>query len=147
MAELFLRLGCALVGWLLAYAYGILLAIVPAADCSPALWRTTLLFAGLGAVAIGLLPLGLHWRASLRWLSLPALPLFAYGVWVAFMLWDAVGGAALCDVHAGVTGAMSGDPWQRAWPPIQIGVSLACAFQCARFWRPADSDVSEHRAQ
>jgi len=144
VAEIFLRLGCALVAWLLAYAHGILLAVVPVADCSPALWRTTLLFAGLGAMAAALLPLGLRWRDSLRWLSVPAVPLLGYGAWVALTLWDGVGGASLCDVRSGAESAGPGEPWERVWAPIQLVVSVACAAQCARFWWKPSEDAAEN---
>ncbi len=148
MAGLFLRLGCALVSWILAYSHAILLAVVPQADCSPALWRTTLLFAGLGAAAAALLPLGLPWREWLRWISVPLIPLLLYGAWVAWTMRAGIEGAALCETLAGVAEPATGEPWHRAWPPIQLVVTLACTAQCLRFWRPApDSDAAEHLAQ
>jgi hypothetical protein len=149
VAEIILRLGCALVGWLLLFAHGILLGVVPVADCTPELWRATLLFALLGGLAAAILPVGLPWRATLRWLALPALPLLGAGALLAVRLWDGVSGAALCDVLAEAEEPLSGEPWQRAWAPIQLAVTLACAVQALRFWLPhqSPSDSAEHLAE
>lgn len=139
MAEIFLRLGCSLVGWLMLFAHGLLLAVIPAADCSPELWRTTLGFALLAAIGALLLPAALAWRASMRWCALPALPLWAVGAWVATSLLGpaTLDGASLCDAWAGAAKPEPAAGWERAWAPLQLVAIAGGVIQAGRFWRRA----------
>ena len=137
MAEVILRLSTGLVGWLLLFAHGLLLAVVPEADCSPELWRTTALFAGFAVVAALLLPAALRWRDSLRWLAVPACLLWLYGLFVSAGLFSGstLGAVSLCASLAGMQDPTSSAGWERAWAPLQIGAILFAAVQASRYWR------------
>ncbi|MEM7411676.1 MAG: hypothetical protein AAF430_15710 [Myxococcota bacterium] len=143
-AELFLRIGCGLVGWLLIYAHALLLAVVPQADCSRELFSTTLLFAVFALVAAGLLQGSLHWRSALRWCLVPVVPLWLLGLGVAFGLWETAAATAptLCDALAGNTEVTERAGWERAWVPAQLGAILACAVSGARYWTTPDAKAA-----
>jgi hypothetical protein len=137
LAELILRMSCGLVAWLLVFCHGLLLAVVPQADCSPELWRTTLLFAAFGLIAALLLPVALPWRASLRWLALPCAPLWVYGAYVSAGLLEpaTIEGVALCDALTNAPNPAAAAIWQRAWAPVQIATLVLCVVQGLRYWR------------
>ena len=144
-AELFLRIGCGLVGWLLIYAHALTLAVVPQADCSQELFSTTLLFAAFAGVAAGLLLAALPWRGTLRWLALPVVPLWMLGGATAVGLADSIGSFAptLCAILEG-GGHEVGEraSWERVWVPAQCGAILVCAVSAARYWVGSDADAS-----
>lgn len=137
LAEVILRLACGLVGWLLLFAHGLLLAVVPEADCSPELWRTTALFAGFAVVAALLLPAALRWRASLRWLAVPAGGLWLYGLFVSagLLSGSTLGNASLCASLVDLQDPALSSSWERAWAPLQLVAIFFAASQAARYWR------------
>ena len=135
-----LRLGCGLVGWLLVFAHALLIAVIPAADCSRELWGVSLLFAGLALVGSLLLAGGLGWRSQLRWCALPAAALWLRGLWIVIGLAPAsLAGAELCAALAGAPSPEPAPVWQRAWAPVQLAAIAACAFGAWRYWRPEDA--------
>ena len=85
-------------------------------------------------LAAVLLPAALRWRASLRWLAMPAAALWIYGLYVAAGLFagSTIGGAAFCDSLLGERSATAALGWERAWAPLQIVAILLCAAQAAR---------------
>lgn len=139
MSEILLRLACGLVGWLLVFSHGLILAVLPVATCDDELFATSLVFAGFAALsAAWLLPAALEWRAQLRWCALPAAALWAWAVWGAWPLLPetTLGGVDACQVLAGRTGTDAGRVplLQRAWAPLQLLVLGACGRQALRYW-------------
>jgi len=149
VAEIILKLGCGLVGWLLVFSHGLVLAVTPAADCSTELWRASLIFAvGAGVAALFLLPAALPWAGHLRWCALPAAGLWIAGAWLAAPLvaTTTFGGQELCAALAGMPTAEPGaPPWQRAWPPVQFAAIAGCAWQALRYWRRDDAEAATPR--
>lgn len=152
-AEIILRIGGAIGGWLVFAGLCLVLAIVPQADCTPGseqLWRGTLLFAGVSFLALIFVGRGLQWAPSLKWLTLPALALAALATVAVFpgLSTTTFGGASLC----AITGAASSldlgpehpaSTVERLWPVAQLGVLLFGAIQAGRYWRaPADSSAT-----
>lgn len=138
LAEVFLRVGSAMVGWLLVYAHALLLAVVPRSDCSAELWRVSALFALLALVASLLLRAGLPWRGMLRWLALPAALLWAIGGPTVVALFGPVtlDGVGLCSALLGAPDALPAAGWERAWPPLQALAIVLAAARALGYWRP-----------
>lgn len=137
MSDLLLRVACGLVGWLLVFAHGLLLAVVPVATCNRELFATTLVFAGFAAVsAAWLLPAALRWRAQLRWCALPAAALWAWAGWTGWPLLTetSLGGMDACQVLAGSDAGDRASALERLWAPVQLLVLGACGRQALRYW-------------
>ena len=142
-AEVILRLGGALGGWLIFVAHGLVIASIPEADCNPdgdAMWKGTLFLGLLDGFGTLLLARGLAWRKSLRWLALPAVPLAIYGCWriAPAVVFTTLEGASLCRlVDPGAMGleGLGATPIQRVWPLVQIGVLAMACGSAARYWR------------
>lgn len=125
-AEVFLRMGLALVAWMMLFTHFVWLAVLHVTGCGPdgdALHRLLL---GLAPVTLGFAFLVRVTRpfaeihAMLRWLGVPLGLLLLLGL---RSIWGVatqvnVGAAALCG---------SGEPalWQLAWAPTQLIVVLA----------------------
>lgn len=152
-AEIILRIGGAIGGWLVFAGLCLVLAIVPQADCTPGseqLWRGTLLLAGVSFLALIFVGRGLRWAPSLKWLTLPALALAALAAVAIYpgVSTTTLGGTSLC----AITGAASGldldltppaSTVERLWPVIQLSVLLFGAIQAVRYWRAsADSSAT-----
>lgn len=141
-AEIILRVGSGVGGWLVFIAHALVVAVVPRADCDPTsdeLWLGTGVLAALSAAALVLLGLGLPWRSSLRWLALPAaaLAVYAAAFVVPAVLATSIAGRSLCSIAGASTdpAAIAATGLQRAWPVFQVLVlGFGCA-QAARFWR------------
>lgn len=145
-AEIILRIGSGIAGWLVFTGHALVIAALRRADCDPSsdeMWTGTLLLAGVSAGALALVGLGLRWRASLRWLALPAAALALYAaIGIAPALAStSIDGASLCGVTA--AGAASSAPataLQCAWPVAQLAVlAIGCA-QGVRYWRTHEED-------
>jgi hypothetical protein len=147
LAEIVLRIGGGLGGWLLFIAHALVIAVVPRADCDPAsdeMWIGTL---ALAAVTVGAVPLlelgmGLPSRESTRWLAVLALPLAglaAVGVAPA-LVGTTLDGGPLCAIAGALPAnpelaARSATGVQRIWPMAQLLVLAACSAQAFRYWR------------
>jgi hypothetical protein len=142
-AEVILRVGGAIGGWMILLAHGLVIASIPHADCDPRsdeMWLGTLLLGTLDGFGLILLGRGLAWRASLRWFAPPAVALAIYACWViapsiAFTTFD---GASLChwvDRPSTAMDVFPATPVQRVWPIFQIAVFLAACGSAARYWR------------
>ena len=144
-AEIILRIGAGIGGWLVFVAHALVIAVLPRADCDPRsdeLWLGTLVLALLSGAAVALLGLGLRWRQSLRWFAAPAVALAVYaaiGV-VPSVAQTSLDGGPLCAMTAAGSTPIDLQSFpatglQRSWPPVQLLVlALGCA-QGARFWR------------
>jgi len=146
-AEIVLRIGGAIGGWLTFIAYALTLGVLGRADCDPnsqELWRGTLFFGFLTALALLLVGRGLQWRRALRWLASIAA---ALGVYAGLVILPAIGavtlgGDSLCGVTRAGGDAFSGfvaTPLERLWPLVQFAILALGLVQAARYWR-ADSD-------
>lgn len=150
-AEIILRIGVALGGWLIFIGNMLLVGVVRYADCEPGndeMWRGTLFFGVLSGAAVAASTLGIAWRKELKFLAgvgalliLYALPVIGSG-----LLSTTIGGESLCHI-AGQTqqsvdvSALGPTLVERAWPPVQLLVGLIGAIQTRRFFRadPEDS--------
>ncbi len=146
-AEIILRIGASIGGWLIFIGYALTLAVLREADCDPAsdqIWRGTLFFgllSGLGLLFVGR---GLAWRDSIRWFSIPACALALYSGFGLLPGIDAttVGGGSLCVIaNSPLTtaelAAIEASTLERIWTPLTIVVLVAGLVQGARYWWPS----------
>ena len=143
-AEIILRIGASIGGWLVFIGFCLILAVLREAECDPAsdeLWRGTLFFGGLSGLSLLFVGRGLPWRDAIRWLSVPAIGLALYA---GFGIAPAIGatsidGGSLCviasptvsDARLAEFGAST---LERAWPVCQLFVLAAGLFQAGRYW-------------
>ena len=135
-AEVFLRLGVSLVGWMVIFAYLLWLLVLPQVPCSPgepSLWAVLLGATPVVALFALLLPSsrrlpGVH--DVLRYAALPTLLLAALGLRIAgtALLDNTLGDARVC--------GLASQFWSSAWAPIQLGMLLFIALQAWRCFRP-----------
>lgn len=125
LAEILLRLGCNLVGWMIIYSHCIWLAVIPQIGCGTEgdeIFRLSLAFS---PVAIGAaLLLGLAHKLTtvvgyLKWLAVPLILLVPLTVSpiLAALETTTLGGTAFCE-------AIVATSWQRVWAPIQVATLL-----------------------
>lgn len=138
-AELFFRLGSALVGWLVIYAHLLMIAVIPRSTCSPdnpGLWQPTLITWLLTAAAILLVRLGEPFRDTIRWLTIPLAPLWLAAAWalLPYLVSATVGGAHVCTVLNPDFGAPAA-LWHRLWAPVQTAALTVIAWAALRYWR------------
>ena len=135
-AEVFLRLGSALVAWMVVYAYYLWTAILRQAGCvaeSDEMYRLILGMAPLAAAFSFLLRVTRTMQEvhnALRWLSVPFLllvPAALLSIWAVLMRVN-VGGQAMCDDSAISL-------WQLWWAPLQICTVGLTAAMMLRVWR------------
>jgi hypothetical protein len=137
-AEVFLRLGCSLVAWMVVYAYAVWLAALHAMACGPGGDEMHRLLLGL-APATGVLALMLRLtrpfaeiHRMLAWLGVPVGLLLVAGlrnVWTAFSTSN-LNGTSVCGEAAPAT-------WQVVWAPVQIAAIVAIAVILVSVWRQA----------
>jgi hypothetical protein len=139
-AEVFLRLGLGLVGWMVLYAHYLWLAAARRVGCGPDGDEMFALLLGFAPVAAAFAFATLATRPFdeihriLRWLGIPLLLLAPFGVmttwWVSGTVF--VEGRALC--------APGGPPlWQQLWAPAQLATLVVTLVTLASAWRRADS--------
>ena len=137
-SEVFLRLGCALVAWMMLYAHFVWLAALGSVGCGPdgdELHRVLLAFVPFSIGFAFLLrvtePMEEVHR-TLRWLALPLAPLMLVGAYLVLVTWRSVlvHGQGICsdDAAAG---------WQQLWGPAQLLAIVVCAVMLIRTWRKA----------
>ena len=144
-AEVFLRLGCALVAWMMTFAYLVWLAALHAMACGPDGDEIYRLLLGMApaVAAIALLlrvirPFGdIH--KMLSWLAVPLallLPFALRNIWQVFATVNLDNGA-ICSAGEPAT-------WQQIWSPAQFFAVLFVAVLVVKVWRdarrPADTD-------
>ena len=144
-AEIMLRVGLAVGGWLILIGNMLLVGVLRFADCDPEtdeMWRGTLLFGVLAGAAIAASGFGLKWKKEVRFLAAIGglLSLYAAPVIGAGLLETTIGGAALCSV-AGQTppgvdlSEFAPTQIEKIWAPVQAIVASIATFQAWRFWR------------
>jgi hypothetical protein len=141
-ADIISRIGAAIGGWLIFTGHCLTLSVLPQADCDPAsdeLWRGTLLFAFVSAIALLFVGRGLRWAASLRWLTVPAIGLAALAAWAIApaIIATSLAGESLCAIAAPTGQTLEGvvaTGVERSWPVVQLGVILFGLVQASRTW-------------
>ena len=138
-AEVFLRLGSALVAWMMLFAYTLWLAAAHVVDCGPDGDEMYRLLLGLAPFTIAFAFLVRVTRPfdeihrMLRWLGVPLsllLILDARTVW---------GAASRVYVDAtGLCGDGLGGQWEQAWVPVQVVTMLVVAALVAREMKQPD---------
>ena len=134
-AEVFLRLGCALVAWMVIYAYFLWLAVAGRVGCGPdgdEMYRLLLGMAPITLVFAYLLrstrPLpDIH--RILRWLSVPLvllLPFATYTIGYVF-------GRVLIDEN-NICGTSPPAAWVQWWAPLQFATAAIVCFLVVRVW-------------
>jgi hypothetical protein len=137
-AEVFLRLGCALVGWMLIFTYAVWLAALHAMGCGPDGDEMHALLLGLAPVAAGCAFMLRMTRPfpdihrMLGWLGVPLLLLLPFvlrNTWAVFSR-TSIEGTAICSDTDPAT-------WQIAWAPAQLITVLLIALLVIAVWRHA----------
>jgi hypothetical protein len=132
---MFLRLGCAVVAWLVLFAHCLWLAVLGSSvDCANGgaqPWLALLLWTPLTLLFVGLLPLGFGVPGIGRLLRAPAvllIPLLALAgrATLSTMVTVNFGGEPIC---AGAAG------WQPFWAPVQIATLSLIAIVGVWVWR------------
>ena len=143
-SEVFLRLGCALVAWMMLYAHFVWLAALGNVGCGPGgdeLHRALLLMAPLTIGFAFLLsmtrPLAEVHRI-LRWLGLPLAALMLSGGYHAFVVSRSVylSGLGICSENDATA-------WHQFWGAAQLLVIIVCAAMIVRVWKYAAASSSE----
>lgn len=132
-ADVFLRLGSALVGWMVLYAYVLWLAALNALGCGPDADEMHRLLFGMAPVAccFAILlrvtrPLS-EVHSILRWLGVPLLlssPFVFVSIWKTFYRAN-LESLAICSNSAAAL-------WERAWAPTQLLMFLIIAYLLIR---------------
>ena len=153
-AEIVLRIGTSIAGWLIFIALGLTLAVIPDATCDPGsdeIWRGTLLFGLLSGLSLLFVGRGLPWRESIRWLSVPAMGLAVYAAFgiLPAVVGTTLGGESLCAIadstaSAAELAAIEATGIERIWPILQLSVLAIGTMQGVRYWtgpteRPDDA--------
>ena len=138
-AEVFLRLGTALVAWMMLVTYFVWLAVMQVVGCGPdgdemhrlllGLAPFTCVFAALTRVTIKFPDI----HALLRWLTVPLVVLTPFclrTLWGVFETINRLGQAA-CGV---------GQPpaWQSAWVPLQMLTLAVVLWVLVKGWRASE---------
>ena len=135
-SEVFLRLGCALVAWMMLYAHFLWLAALRNIGCGPdgdELHRVLLL---LVPVTIGFAFLIRMTRPIeevhriLRWLGLPLAALILIGGYQAVSVWRAVHATGL-----GICSTSEAAAWHQIWGVAQLLVIIISTAMVVRAWR------------
>lgn len=136
-AEVFLRLGVALVAWMVLYAHFLWLAALHAMGCGPDGDEMHKLLLGLAPFTIGL---SYALRATrpfeeihsiLRWLGVPLVLLTPFAIRSVWQVLQSVyvSGASICNAAAPPA------TWENVWVPAQSGTLLLVLFMIFRVWR------------
>ena len=142
-SEVFLRLGCALVAWMVLYMHVVWLAASVAIGCGPdgdALYEF-LLGSAVFSAALSLLlratrPMPEVHR-TLRWLAVPLAalsPIALYGIWTVFSVVN-LGEQPLCSMPPAPL-------WQRGWAAIELLTLTFIGWRIAQEWRAATAHGS-----
>jgi len=132
-AEILLRLGSALVAWMVIYAYFLWTVILRQVDCSEELYKLLL---GMAPITVGLAVLLRNTRPLddvhriLRWLSVPLLLLIPP---VALSIWSVLSRVNIQGM--GICSAERGAEWHPWWAPVQVVAIAFSILMLLRVWR------------
>jgi len=142
-AEVFLRLGCALVAWMMLYTHVLWLAALYAIGCGPDGDEMHRLLLGLApftwgfAFLLGVTRPFAEIHSMLRWLGIPLLLLLPFtlrSIWSIFQTVN-LNAAAICSHETPST-------WQLLWAPLQLLTLLLVAYMVIKVWRSVARDVA-----
>ena len=149
-AEIILRAGVSVGGWLIFIGLALTLAVVPEWDCDPIsdeIWRGTFLFGLLGFAGLLCVGQGFQWRDSLRWFAVPAAGLALYAGYFILpaLTTTSLNGESLCFIANSKVPSLEGysaTTIERLWPVLQLIVLGLGLVQSVRYWRvPVDAGV------
>ena len=140
-AEIFLRLACALVAWMLLYAHLLWLAALRVTGCGPDGDELHRLLLGLSILTVSAAG-AIHAtkpmhevHSALRWISIPPALI---SPWVLASIWTVFRTVNLD--RTGLCGIAPPPLWQWAWAPAQILLILVVAGSVVCLWRKVESD-------
>jgi hypothetical protein len=144
-AEVFLRLGCALVAWMLLYTFYLWLAAAHNIGCGPdadEMHRVLLglaPFSAIAAIALRVTRPFADTHRMMRWLGIPLLLLLPFCLLTVGSVFSVVNlnGDAIC---ADVSPAT----WQLYWAPVQLIALAIATYFVLRTWKGAG--VPEHES-
>ena len=140
-AEVFLRLGSALVAWMVIYAHFLWLAVLFRLSCGPDGSEMHMLLLGLAPITVGV---SFVLRATrpfneihsmLRWLAIPLVllaPLIVRSIWLAVET-VIINESSFC----------ANEPpsfWEIVWAPAQIVTVSLVLYMAYRIWRSVADD-------
>ena len=143
-SEVFLRLGCALIAWMMLYAHFAWLAALRGIGCGPdgdELHRVLLMLVpvttGLAFLVRMTRPIGDVHRI-LRWLGVPLAALIVIGAYQVFEISRAIHatGLGICSMSDAAT-------WHQAWGPSQLLAIIVSAAMIVQVWRDARANHGE----
>jgi hypothetical protein len=135
-AEVFLRLGCALVAWMVLYAHFVWLAALGNIGCGPDGAELHAVLLGMAPVTAGCAFLLRMTRPFeeihriLRWLGLPLAAFMLAGTYQVLLISQSVyaSGLGICSTSAAL-------PWHQLWGPVQSLAVIVSAAMIIRVWR------------
>ena len=140
-AEVFLRLGSALVAWMMLYAYFLWLAAVYVMGCGPDGDEMHRLLLGMAPFICGCAfvlgatrPLE-EIQSMLRWLALPLallLPFALRSIWQVIQVVNIENDAICADTAP--------TAWQLLWAPTHVVTLAVVSYMLARVWRTVSLD-------
>lgn len=140
-AEVFLRLGCSLVGWMVLYAHALWLAVLHRIGCGPDGSEMHALLLGMVplTIAMSLLPKltrpFIEIQSMLRWLAVPLailVPFMLFNVWLV--------GAGVYRTGSGICTDAPPVAWHYAWAPAQLLTMVACTVAVLTVWLNSTGD-------
>lgn len=132
-AEVFLRLGSALVGWMVLFAYVIWLAATRTIGCGPDGDEIYKLLLAMAPIASAVAFLVLVTRSLgevhgiLRWLSAPLLLLFPFALMSIWKIFVRANQESL-SICENIPAAL----WERLWAPLQLIALVFIAYSISR---------------
>jgi hypothetical protein len=135
-SEVFLRLGCALVAWMVLYAHFVWLAALGNIGCGPDGDELHRVLLGLAPVTIGCAFLLRTTRPFeeihriLRWLALPLAALMFAGAYQVSLISRSVFVTGL-----GICSTTDAAAWHQIWGPAQLLTVVVSVVMIVRVWR------------
>ena len=134
-AEVFLRMGCALVAWMMLYAWVFWLAALHAIGCGPDGVELHGLLLVMAVLAVGfsfllkVIDTFPDIQTTLRWLGLPLLLLLPFALRSVWAIFQAVNlnATAICSQAIPST-------WQLAWAPVQTIALIVVGYKLVSAW-------------
>ena len=143
-SEIFLRLGCALVAWMVLYAHFVWLSALGAIGCGPDGDELHRLLLGFVPLTIGFAfllrmtrPL-MEVHRILRWLGLPLAVLMTLGAYQTVLVMRSVHttGYGICSEQNAAT-------WHQLWAPAQWLAIVVSAVMIVHVWRSCAAERDE----
>ncbi len=137
-AEVFLRLGCSLVAWMMLYTHFVWLTALGNIGCGPDGDELHRVLLGLAPVTVGcafLLRMTrpfMEIHRILRWLALPLAAFMLAGTYQAFLIARSVyaTGLAICSTSDAAA-------WHQIWGPVQLLAVIVGTAMLIGVWRDA----------